>query len=259
MNDAFVITCEHGGYRIPSAYREWFVGWERQLDSHAGYDKGALLMARSLSAALDAPMLASTTSRLLIDLNRPPGHPRLYGPVTRKVSAELRAEIASRYHEPYWATLQRLVGLAVESGRRMIHISSHSFTPSLNARLRRADVGLLYDPGRRGEAELCARWKAAIEGCAPDLRVRRNYPYKGQAPGLTASMRLRFGTESYVGIELEVNQGIVLGPRPRWAELRGVLIRSFRAAHAAGCHCRTGQPAAIRARRASFESGPGGT
>ncbi len=92
----------------------------------------------------------------------------------------------------------------------MIHISSHSFTPELNGKVRRADVGLLYDPGRRGEAELCARWKAVARGNrAPELRVRRNYPYAGKGDGLTSHLRRRFPRGAYVGIELEVNQSIV--------------------------------------------------
>ena len=93
----------------------------------------------------------------------------------------------------------------------MIHLSSHSFTPELNGRVRVADVGLLYDPARQGEAALCARWKASLAAIAPQFRVRRNYPYAGKGDGLTRDLRLRFSRRAYVGIELEVNQQIVLG------------------------------------------------
>ena len=115
----------------------------------------------------------------------------------------------------------------------MIHISAHSFTPKLNGQVRRADVGLLYHPGRRGEVELCARWKAALASMAPELRVRRNYPYAGKGDGLTSHLRLRFPPGAYVGIELEVNQGIVLTAGRRWTALRRVLIDSLREACAA--------------------------
>ena len=33
-----VITCEHGGNRIPALYRGLFHGQRRQLESHRGYD-----------------------------------------------------------------------------------------------------------------------------------------------------------------------------------------------------------------------------
>jgi predicted N-formylglutamate amidohydrolase len=118
----------------------------------------------------------------------------------------------------------------VGRGGRVIHLSSHSFTPELNGRVRVADVGLLYDPARQGEAALCARWKASLAAIAPQFRVRRNYPYAGKGDGVTRDLRLRFSRRSYVGIELEVNQQIVLGAGRRWTELRGALIASLRAA-----------------------------
>jgi predicted N-formylglutamate amidohydrolase len=101
----------------------------------------------------------------------------------------------------------------------------------LAGRVRNADVGLLYDPGRRGEVELCARWQAALAGFAPELRVRRNYPYAGKGDGLTLYLRRHFAPGTYVGIELEVNQGIVIAGGRRWTRLRRVLIDSLHTAH----------------------------
>jgi hypothetical protein len=99
--------------------------------------------------------------------------------------------------------------------------------------VRRADVGLLYDPGRRGEVALCARWKASLAVLAPQLRVRRNYPYAGKGDGLTRYLRLRFAPRAYVGIEVEINQAIVLGAGRPFAALRRVLVESLRRACAA--------------------------
>jgi predicted N-formylglutamate amidohydrolase len=203
------------------------------LESHRGYDPGSLVMARALAAALKAPLVSSTVSRLLIDINRPIGHPQLYSVVTRDAPAALRAQIAAQQHDPYWTQVERLVRQGAARGRRVIHISSHSFTPKLNRQVRRADVGLLYDPTRRGETELCARWMNTLAATAPALRVRRNYPYLGKAAGLTAQMRLRFPPHAYVGIELEINQRIARAAGQRWTALRGTLIQSLRAACAA--------------------------
>ena len=74
---------------------------------------------------------------------------------------------------------------------------------------------------------MCARWKESIAASAPELRVRRNYPYAGKGDGLTSHLRRRFGQSDYVGIELEINQGIVLTAGRRWTELRRVLIDSL--------------------------------
>jgi predicted N-formylglutamate amidohydrolase len=200
------------------------------LDSHRGYDPGALIMARALARALRAPLVTSTISRLLIDLNRSIGNPRLFSTATRGAPAKLRARIVEQHYLPYRAQVERLVRQSVLRGRRVIHISSHSFTPELDGKVRRADVGLLYHPARRGEAELCARWKASLAASAPRLRVRRNYPYAGKGDGQTSYLRQRFPPSAYVGIELEVNQRIVLAAGRRWMALRRVLTDSLRAA-----------------------------
>jgi predicted N-formylglutamate amidohydrolase len=190
-------------------------------------------MARSLARALQAPLVISTYSRLLVDLNRSLGHPQLFSAVTRGLPEAVRAEIVAQYYEPYRAQVEEFVTRAVTSGRRMIHISSHSFTPSLDGKVRGADVGLLYDPGRRGESELCALWKASLAACAPELRVRRNYPYAGKGDGLTSHLRRRFLESDYIGVELEVNQSIVFAGHQRWAALRASLVETLRATCAA--------------------------
>ncbi len=200
------------------------------MQSHRGYDPGSLLMARAMANALRAPIVSSTTTRLLVDLNRSIGHPRVFSAATRGAPASLRAEIIEQHYWPYRAQVERRVRQSVARGRRVIHISTHSFTPELDGTVRRADVGLLYDPGRLEEVELCARWKAALASLAPEFRVRRNYPYAGSGDGLTSYLRTQFADDAYVGVELEVNQSIVFGAGRRWSALRTVLIDSLRAA-----------------------------
>ncbi len=231
--DTFIITCEHGGNRIPAPYRPLFRGQRALLDSHRGHDPGSLVMAKALAGTSRAPLVASTTSRLLIDLNRSIGHPQLFSAATRAAPAETRAQIVEDHYRPYRLQVERLVSQAVSRGQRVIHISSHSFTAELDGRVRSADVGLLYHPGRRGEAEMCAHWKESLAAFAPELRVRRNYPYAGKGDGLTSHLRRHFAQSDYVGIELEVNQGIVLAAGRRWTALRRVLVDSLHTACAA--------------------------
>jgi predicted N-formylglutamate amidohydrolase len=226
----FVITCEHGGNRIPPAYRKFFLGREGLLQTHRGYDAGALAMARELAAALAAPLFVSTTSRLLIDLNRSIGHPRLYSEATRDAPAAVRREILHRYYLPHRSRAEGEIAAAVGRGLRVIHIASHSFTPELDGEVRNADIGLLYDPARRGEADLCRRWQSAIAAQAPDLRVRRNYPYAGTSDGLTAYLRRRFPADAYAGIELEINQKHVVRSGRHWRNVRDAVTRALRQA-----------------------------
>jgi predicted N-formylglutamate amidohydrolase len=231
--DTFIISCEHGGNRIPAPYRRLFRGQRALLESHRGYDPGSLVMAKALASTWRAPLVASTISRLLVDLNRSIGHPQLFSAVTRGAPAQTRAQIVDEYYRPYRAQVERLVRQAVSRGHRVIHISSHSFAAELDGKVRGTDVGLLYHPARRGETEVCARWKEALAASAPEFRVRRNYPYAGKGDGLTSHLRMRFGQSDYVGIELEVNQGIVFAAGRRWTALRRRLIDSLRTACAA--------------------------
>ena len=187
-------------------------------------------MAKALADAFRAPLAASTTSRLLIDLNRSIGHPRLFSTTIRAASVQTRTRIVEDHYRPYRMQVESLVTRAASKGVRVIHISSHTFTAELDGEVRSADVGLLYDPGRREESQLCARWKASLNVIAPELRVRRNYPYRGKADGLTAHFRRRFPQSTYIGIELEINQEIVSSGGRRWKALRRLLIDSLQAA-----------------------------
>jgi predicted N-formylglutamate amidohydrolase len=227
---AYLITCEHGGNRIPPRYRSLFAGFEALLQTHRGHDPGALAMARELARALAAPLFVSTTSRLLIDLNRSIGHPRLYSEATRDVPVAVRHEILEQHYLPYRNRVETHIAEAIAHGKRVIHISSHSFTPVLDGAIRNADIGLLYDPVRSGERELCRRWQTELRTGAAALKVRRNYPYTGTSDGFTAYLRRRFPADVYLGIELEINQKHVFNGGREWRAMRSQLIEALRRA-----------------------------
>ena len=234
-NPGLVITCEHGGNRIPILYGGLFHAHQALLDSHRGFDPGALIMARALATAFAAPLVASTVSRLLVDLNRSVGHPRLHYQTIRDAPSEFRQRILKHYYRPYRMQAERLVRQAIADHGHAVHLSSHSFTPELDGKVRNADIGLLYDPARPGEVDLCERWKTELKVCAPDLRVRRNYPYAGKGDGLTAWFRQRLPPGAYVGIELEINQKHIIRPGRHWTELRKIIINTLSRALAGHC------------------------
>ena len=225
--DHVLITCEHGGNRIPAHYRPLFQGFEAVLQTHRGFDPGARVVGRQMAKALAAPLFVSTTSRLLIDLNRSIGHPRLYSEITRRAPAPVRRTILNAYYLPYRKRVEAHIRGAIARGSRVIHVSSHSFTPQLEDVVRRADVGLLYDPARCSELELCRRWQAALKARLPELDVRRNYPYTGKSDGFTAYLRRRFPADLYVGVELEINQKHVLRGGRGWRILRRHVVDSL--------------------------------
>lgn len=229
-NCGLVITCEHGGNRIPSRYVDLFKTNQVLLSSHRGFDPGALSMAKDLAATFKAPLVASTVSRLLVDLNRSVGNPSLHFEAVRNEPSELREIILKHYYQPYRTQADHLVRQAIADHGQVVHLSCHSFTPELDGKVRNADIGLLYDPVRLYEVALCEQWKLALKVYAPELNIRRNYPYEGKGDGLTAWFRHRLPPDTYVGIELEINQKHIVKTGRHWTALRKTVIKSLRMA-----------------------------
>ena len=231
-----VITCEHGGNRIPAPYRDLFRGHQALLDSHRGYDPGALIMARALAKAFAAPLVTSTVSRLLVDLNRSVGHPHLYSAATRAAPAEVRAaDIAPPL--PALSRASRAFGQAGDRGPRpgdpplVAQLYAGYWTARYETPMSACSMTRL-DRARR----ICASvGRHPSTACAPDLTVRRNYPYAGKGDGLTAWFRRRLPPGAYLGIELEVNQKHVLSAGRRWTAMRKVIVGSLSRALASRC------------------------
>ncbi len=207
--ERLLLTCEHGGNRIPPAYAHLFRGADAVLASHRGWDPGALRLARLLARELERPLLSVTWSRLFVEANRSSSNPRIWSRFTKSLPKEERARILERWWRPHRKDVERAVATEIARGRRVVHVAVHSFTPKLGGEVRNADIGLLYDSRRKGEATLCRRWAASLRRLDPGLRVRFNYPYSGAADGLTTALRRRHPQSRYLGIELEINQAHV--------------------------------------------------
>ncbi|TFG52281.1 MAG: N-formylglutamate amidohydrolase [Gemmatimonadales bacterium] len=224
MPSAVVVSCEHGGNTVPRRYAHLFASAGRVLSSHRGYDAGALDLARELARRLRAPLVASRTTRLLVELNRSPHHPRLFSEFSRSLGPDERALVLERYYVPFRTELDGRIARLVGDGRRVVHLSVHSFTPRLRGVTRTADVGLLYDPARRLEVSFCKAIQLKIRAVRPRIVVRRNYPYRGNTDGLTTYLRSRFPRSAYLGIELEVNQKHMKRNGARGGEVRRAVL-----------------------------------
>jgi predicted N-formylglutamate amidohydrolase len=222
-----LITSEHGGNRVPKAYAHLFRNARSALASHRGYDPGSLSVARLLAKQLEAPLIYSTVTRLLVELNRSIGHRGLFSSFTRELSKEAKQTILDKYYRPYRRQVEQFVSDVVAAGTSVLHVSVHTFTPVLDGQRRTADVGLLYDPSRHGEKQLSRQWSADLKQQLPELRVRRNYPYLGCADGLTTYLRRQFPDDQYAGIELEVNQAWFQSPPTRWRALGKAIAGSL--------------------------------
>jgi predicted N-formylglutamate amidohydrolase len=227
LRDFVLLTCEHGGNRVPAEYARLFQGQRDILATHRAYDPGALLLAKILSRRLKTPLHFSTVTRLLVELNRSLGHPALFSEFTKRLSAAQRDTILRKHYEPYRSQVEAEIGSAIDRRRRAVHLSMHSFTPILNNKVRRADVGVLYDPARPGEQSLADLVKKTLATSRPDLQIRKNYPYLGKSDGFTKALRKKWSALHYIGIEIEVNQQWYFGDRRAWKQLTHALADVF--------------------------------
>ncbi len=229
--DAVLLTCEHGGNQVPAAYRELFQGAaaRRALESHRGYDIGALEVARQMRSLLDVPLLACRDSRLVVDLNRSIGHAGLFSEFSTKLAASEREHLIRTHYTPHRTLVEETITAAAQRRACTLHLAIHSFTGTLNSQVRNADLGLLYDPARSAEQSLCLRWQAELVQKTPAMRIRRNYPYRGNADGLTTALRKRFPAKLYLGIEIELNQDMLTSGREPAPSVAKTLVRALQA------------------------------
>jgi len=224
--DVLLLTCEHAGNRIPAAYAPLFRGAADVLASHRGWDPGALQLARLFARRLRRPLLAVTWSRLFVEANRTPSNPRIWSQFTKHLPRQERLQILERWWRPHRQSVADAAAELAKRGNRVVHVAVHSFTPELDGEVRNADVAFLYDSSRRNETALCRRWTKLLLQLDPQLRVRRNYPYRGDADGLTTWLRKQHAQTRYLGIELEINQALI--DTPDWSRFQEHMATSLR-------------------------------
>ena len=223
---SLLLTCEHGGNRVPREYRALFRGREALLASHRGWDPGALAVGQSLARALDAELIAATTTRLLVDLNRSRHNPAAFSELSRVLTRDRRDTLLARYHRPHWDRVRAAIAARKEG---VLHLGVHSFIPVWRGAKRSFAIGILYDPERPRERSLAMAWQRRLRAELPHVGVRRNAPYRGSADGLTTALRREFQAERYLGFELELNQRAIVTVAQRRA-LAAVLASTLDAA-----------------------------
>jgi predicted N-formylglutamate amidohydrolase len=213
---ALLLTCEHATNHVPKEHQRVFGGQEGRavLGTHRGYDLGAKGIAHGVarklasnSALLFAGPLDGEVTRLLVDLNRSPRHPRVFSTYSQRLTREERAELMRRYYEPHHRLVRATLKELLKRAKTVLHVGVHSFTPELGGQERNVDVGLLYDPARSSEREFATLLLHGFRSHSDRIRVRRNYPYRGIADGVTTMLRREFPSSRYAGFELELNQG----------------------------------------------------
>ena len=222
MQFDLIITCEHSGNLVPQKYTHLFKAADEILTSHRGWDPGAIEIANYLSEKLSAPLFKCDTTRLLIEPNRSPDSSSLFSEYSQILNSSEREEILQQFYLPHRSGVEQLIRRA---GKRILHLSIHTFTPVWNGTVREVDIGLLFDPERENETIFCEAYRREICDRLPALRTRFNEPYQGIEDGFTTYLRTRFDDDAYLGIEIEVNQKY-FGTK-LWGEIAVVLAEGL--------------------------------
>lgn len=206
-----IISCEHGSNRVPPRFARLFEGNEKVLSSHQSYDQGAAKLALRLAGQIHVPVYLGNISRLLVDLNRSRSNRKtLFTQYSRMLEQNERELLLRKYYQPYRQRIVDAVEAFTSKGNPVLHISIHTFTPVRNNKVRKADIGLLYDPTRKCEKDLSAFLASLLKQSAGLLRVRRNYPYLGKTDGFTSYLRKIYPADLYAGLEIEMNQAFLV-------------------------------------------------
>lgn len=223
-----ILSCEHAVKTIPQHYQALFKDHEGLLNTHRGIDFGASDIALHLQKSHNCELVYATVSRLLIDCNRSLDNPSCFSNITKTLSHEDKQAIINHFYLPYRHRLTDLIKKHIKEGDRVLHLSIHSFTPELNGKIRKTDIGLLYDPKRESETKFAKLWQKTIKKQSPQYRAWLNYPYRGTSDGLTVSLRKFLPDSQYMGIEVESNQALTLNDKSLEA-LKEVFSKSLAA------------------------------
>jgi len=152
----FVILVDHAGQRIPRRLGDLGLP-AAELQRHIAWDIGALAVARRMSEALDAPMLAQEYSRLVIDCNRDPDVASsiptvgelLPIPGNMALSSDAVAARRAEIFQPYHDRVRALLDARRAQGKFTILVAQHSMTNSFKGMRREMHAAVLYNRDRR--------------------------------------------------------------------------------------------------------------
>lgn len=175
----YVLVCEHASNLIPESYHGLGLT-PSELARHIAWDIGAGTVARRVARLIDAPLILSGYSRLLIDCNRPVGAPTSIPAISETTvipgNADLGAEARKHRADLFYWPFQRAVTAHLDqrrkNGRRAVIVGIHSFTPVFKGIMRPWHAGVLF----RHSGALAEALVKALR--MPKLIIAANEPYR---------------------------------------------------------------------------------
>lgn len=160
---AYVLTCDHASNFLPPEFGTLGLP-EADLSRHIAWDPGALPVARRMAEMLDAVLVETCVSRLVLDCNRALDAPGLIPAVSETTAipgnaglsdAERAARVA-RCWQPFHDAIDAVIEERLARGLESRLVSVHSFTPVYKGVDRPWQVGIIHDEDERLAAPLIA-------------------------------------------------------------------------------------------------------
>lgn len=214
----FVLTCDHGGRRIPQRLGNLGLD-DEALRAHVAWDIGIAELGDRLSERLDAFLIVQNYSRLVIDMNRPLDSPdsivklseRTRVAANEGLSALETRQRVDEIFEPYHGRIRAELDARREAGRPALLVALHSFTPVYLDQPRQWHAGVLY--GR--DARLAHRMLVALRS-DDSLVVGDNQPY-AVSDATDFSVVTHGEQRGLAHVEIEIRQDLLV----READLDG--------------------------------------
>ncbi|KRA96767.1 hypothetical protein ASD83_16990 [Devosia sp. Root685] len=236
----FVILCDHASNRIPERYGDLGLSATERL-SHIAWDPGALAVSRVLSDLLDAPLVESTVSRLIIDCNRAIDAPDLIWTLSERtriaanenISPEERDYRIDRFHRPFHGAIDVLLEARRHAGVETFVVCMHSFTPVFLGKKRPWPIGVIHGRDER----FTAAFRDAMAAERPELNIGWNEPYAA-LNGVTLTLEKHGDGRGLEATMIEIRNDEILSPEGvgQWA---GLVARSLQHAREARRQART--------------------
>lgn len=220
---AFVLVCDHASNFFPPPYDTSLQVSDADKQAHIAWDPGALGVARGLSKALDAPLVFTTVSRLIIDCNREESRSDLIPCLSetteiagnKDLAAEEKAFRIDLAHRPFHGAIDKVIEDRKARGLSSAVVSIHSFTPVYKGVARPWEIGLIYETDRR-----LADPVLADLGARGDLTVGDNEPYS-PADGVYYTIRRHGEDRQLPCLMIEIRNDEIRTPEEeeRWSDL----------------------------------------
>ncbi len=179
-----LVTCDHASNLIPRPLENLGLD-DGDLNRHIAYDIGALDLSKALADKLDAPLIHSGYSRLVIDLNRHLDDPSSIPIVSEGTEIPGNHPLDQhqrqlRIDEFFWPYHNKFAQILDEFQAKGIHpviLAIHTFTRVYHGMERPWDTGLMWDTDDRMALPFMDNLRQHA-----DILVGDNQPYTALDP-----------------------------------------------------------------------------